>query len=145
MKSFTLLFIMCSFIAFTGYSQSMVKRKAETLGLKEVAYDFGKIPQGKPVMHNFEVVNNGDKPLIIENVEASCGCTTPEWSTEPVAPGAKTIIKVGFNASSEGLFKKSITISYNGDATKTLIISGQVYPTPTTSAPLNASLSLLKQ
>jgi hypothetical protein len=136
---------MSAFITVAGYGQSMVKRKAETLGLKELAYDFGRIPQGKPVTHNFEVVNNGAQPLIIENVEASCGCTTPEWSTEPVAPGGKTIIKVGFNASAEGLFKKSITISYNGEETKTLIISGQVYPTPTTSAPLNASLSLLKQ
>jgi hypothetical protein len=132
-------------MAATGHSQSMVRRSAETLGLKELTFDFGRIPQGKPVTHNFEVVNNGQKPLIIENVEASCGCTTPEWTTEPVAPGAKTIIKVGFNASSQGLFKKTITINYNGDGTKTLMISGEVYPTPTTSAPVNSSLSLLKQ
>jgi hypothetical protein len=145
MKRFTLLLSLFSLLAMVGYGQSMVKRNAETLGLRELAFDFGTIPQGRPVMHNFEVVNNGSKPLIIENVEASCGCTTPEWSSEPVAPGAKTIIKVGFNASSEGLFKKTITISYNGDATKTLMISGQVYPTPTTSAPVNSSLSLLKQ
>ena len=132
-------------MAMAGRSQTMVRRSVETLGLKELTFDFGKIPQGKPVTHDFEVVNNGQKPLIIENVEASCGCTTPEWTTQPVAPGAKTVIKVGFNASSQGLFRKSITINYNGDGTKTLFISGDVYPTPTTSAPVNSSLSLLKQ
>jgi hypothetical protein len=145
MKRFTLLFLICSLTATAGYSQSMVNRTNETLGLKELTFDFGRIPQGKPVVHNFEVVNNGKKPLIIENVQASCGCTTPEWTAEPVPPGGKTIIRVGFNASSEGLFKKSITIDYNGDEVKTLMISGQVYPTPTTSAPVNSSLSLLKQ
>jgi hypothetical protein len=145
MKRFTLLLLLFSLAAMAGYSQSMVKRNTETLGLKEVAFDFGRIPQGKPVTHNFEVVNNGKKPLILENVEASCGCTTPEWSPEPVAPGGKTIIKVGFNASSAGLFKKSITINYNSDEVKTLVISGEVYPTPATSAPVNSSLSLLKQ
>jgi hypothetical protein len=82
---------------------------------------------------------------LIENVEASCGCTTPEWSEEPVQPGANSQIKVGFNASTEGQFKKTITIHYNDGKVKTLTISGEVYPAPTTSAPLNPSLSLLKQ
>ncbi len=145
MKRITLLFLILAAGITTTYAQSMVKRNAEVIGMKETTFDFGKIPQGKPVTHNFEVTNSGDKPLIIENVEASCGCTTPEWSQDPVPPGGQTIIKVGFNASSQGLFKKSITINYNGDQAKTLLISGEVYARPTTSAPLNASLSLLKQ
>ena len=145
MKRITLLFLILAAGITTTYAQSMVKRNAEVIGMKETTFDFGKIPQGKPVTHNFEVTNSCDKPLIIENVEASCGCTTPEWSQDPVPPGGQTIIKVGFNASSQGLFKKSITINYNGDQTKTLLISGEVYARPTTSAPLNASLSLLKQ
>ena len=145
MKRITLLCLILAAGITTTYAQSMVKRNAEVIGMKETTFDFGKIPQGKPVTHNFEVTNSGDKPLIIENVEASCGCTTPEWSQDPVPPGGQTIIKVGFNASSQGLFKKSITINYNGDQAKTLLISGEVYARPTTSAPLNASLSLLKQ
>jgi hypothetical protein len=125
-------------------SVSHPSRKGMGLELKETAFDFGKIPQGRPVTHNFDVKNTGKTPLYIENVQASCGCTTPEWSQEPVAPGATTNIKVGFNAASEGRFTKSITITYNNNQVKTLSISGDVFPMPTTSAPLNSSLSLIK-
>lgn len=83
--------------------------------------------------------------MMIENVEAACGCTTPEWSDKPVAPGASTTIKVGFNASAEGKFQKSITIYYGDDKVKGLTISGEVYAMPTTSAPANPSLTVLKQ
>ena len=114
------------------------------LDLKETNYDFGKIPQGRPVTHNFEVASKGKEPLLLDNVQASCGCTTPEWSQTPIAPGTTSTIKVGFNAASEGRFTKTITIIYNNSQTKLFTISGEVYPSPTTSAPLNSSLSLLK-
>ena len=70
----------------------------DVLGMKEVEYDFGTIPQGKPVHHTFEVVNKGTQPLKLDNIQTSCGCTTPEWSKEPVATGETGKIKVGFNA-----------------------------------------------
>ena len=139
-----LFILLFSFTGFAGYAQKLAKTQGEALGVKETSFDFGKIPQGRPVTHNFEVVNNSTKPLMIENVEASCGCTTPEWTEKPIAPGATSVIKVGFNASSEGKFQKSITIYY-GDKVKGLTISGEVYAMPTTSAPPNASLSNLKQ
>ena len=145
MKRIYLLILMVSFAGLTGFAQKLNKSApAEMLGVKEATFDFGRIPQGRPVTHNFEVVNKSNKPLLIENVEASCGCTTPEWSQEPIVPGASSLIKVGFNASSEGKFQKTITIYY-GDKVKGLTISGEVYPMPTTSAPPNASLSNLKQ
>jgi hypothetical protein len=117
----------------------------EMLGLKETSFDFGKIPQSRPVTHVFEFTNNGKEPLKVENVQASCGCTTPEWSKEAVAPGASASIKVGYNAAAEGPFSKTVTIFYNGNQTKTVVISGTVYKAPATSAPVNASISLLKQ
>jgi hypothetical protein len=138
------IFILLCFLGVSGYSQKLIKRPIEALGVKETSFDFGKIPQGRPVTHNFEVVNKSTEPLVIDNVEASCGCTTPEWSEAPIAPGASSLIKVGFNASAEGKFQKSITIYY-GDKVKGLTISGEVYAMPTTSAPPNASLSTLKQ
>lgn len=119
-------------------------KPAEVLQVKETSYDFGKIQQGRPVTHNFEVINTGKEPLMLENVQASCGCTTPEWSKEPIQPGASSTIKVGYNAAAEGDFSKSITISYNDNQHKVLIISGHVYKGPATSAPANASLSILK-
>jgi len=115
------------------------------LTLKEAEYDFGKIPQGKPVTHVFDVVNNGSDSLHITSVQASCGCTTPEWDREKVqAPGEKTKITVGYNAASEGLFTKQITITYNGAQTKQITIKGEVWKTPVTSAPENKELDSLK-
>ena len=117
----------------------------EALGLKESEYDFSKIPQNKPVYHYFEVVNKGITPLILDNIAATCGCTTPEWSKEPIAPGQSTKIKVGFNAASEGPFEKFITITYNGNYTKQIKIKGNVWKAPAGAAPANASVQFLKQ
>jgi Protein of unknown function (DUF1573) len=119
--------------------------KPEVLVLKEAGYSFGKIPQGRPVIHVFEITNTGKEPLLLENVQASCGCTTPEWSREPISPGATVPIKVGYNAYSEGHFNKTVTIFYNNGQTKALIISGEVYKLPATAAPENASVQFLKQ
>ena len=119
-------------------------KPAEVIQLKETSYDFGKIQQGRPVTHNFELVNIGKEPLMLENVQASCGCTTPEWSKDAIQPGATSTIKVGYNAAAEGQFAKTITITYNNHQFKTLTITGTVFKGPATSAPVNASLSLLK-
>lgn len=137
------------FAAFSFTIQAQITPTAETkpaeiLQLKEITYNFGKIQQGRPVTHNFEIVNTGKDPLMLENVQASCGCTTPEWSRDAIQPGATSVVKVGYNAANEGAFQKTITIQYNNHQTKTLTISGTVFKGPTTSAPVNASLSLLK-
>jgi uncharacterized protein DUF1573 len=122
-----------------------VAPKPEVLALKETGHNFGKIPQGRPATYVFEVVNTGQVPLKLDNVQASCGCTTPEWSREAIVPGAVAQIKVGYNAHAEGAFNKTVTITYNGSQTKTLTITGDVYKTPMTSAPENASVQFLKQ
>lgn len=116
----------------------------ESLTLKETEYDFGKIPQGRPVTHNFEFVNTGKVPFALDNVRASCGCTTPEWSRDTVAVGATANIKVGYNAENEGPFTKLVTVMYNGTQTKQITIKGEVWKTPVTSAPVNTSLNALK-
>jgi hypothetical protein len=126
-------------------SVQAVVSKPEVLTLKETGHNFGKIPQGRPATYVFEVMNIGQVPLRLDNVQASCGCTTPEWSREAIAPGAAAQIKVGYNAHAEGAFNKTVTITYNGNQTKTLTITGDVYKTPMTSAPENASVQFLKQ
>jgi len=131
--------------AQTATNTAPVETKpAEVIQLKETSYDFGKIQQGRPVTHNFELVNTGKEPLMLENVQASCGCTTPEWSKDAIQSGATSTIKVGYNAAAEGMFTKTITITYNNHQYKTLTITGTVFKGPATSAPVNASLSLLK-
>lgn len=120
------------------------EKSPESLTLNETEFDFGKIPQGKPVTHIFKFTNTGTVPLALENVQASCGCTTPVWNKDTVTVGQTAIIKVGYNAANEGPFNKSIKISWNGDQTKQIIIKGEVWKTPVTSAPLNTSLITLK-
>jgi hypothetical protein len=144
-----LLILFMSLLCAELYAQSsqatVVKPPQSALTLRESLYDFGKIQQGRPVTHEFEVTNQGPDLLKIENVQASCGCTTPTWQKTPVAPHKSTRIGVGFNAAADGPFEKTITILYNGGQTKTLTIKGNVYKSPATSAPLNASIELLKQ
>src|ERR1700748_810111 len=115
-------------------------RPADMLQLKENSHNFGKIPQGRPAVYTFEIVNTGATALKLDNVQASCGCTTPEWSHDPIEGGATAKIKVGYNAYAEGPFTKTVTIVYNTNQTKTLTISGEVYKTPLTSAPENPSI-----
>lgn len=119
---------------------------AENLMLKETEFNFGKIPQGKPVTHEFEVMNTGSTSLKIDNVQASCGCTTPQWDREnPIPAGGTSKITVGYNAASEGVFSKYITVTYDGSKSKQITIKGEVYKTPASSAPENNSLDDLKE
>jgi hypothetical protein len=117
----------------------------ETLGVKELEYNFGKIPQGKPVTHVFTVSNTGKTPFKLDNVQASCGCTTPVWEREKEIPvGGTADITVGYNAAAEGPFTKPVTITYNGTLSKVITIKGEVWKTPTTSAPTNEAINDLK-
>jgi hypothetical protein len=136
--------IMVNFAIAQG--TQVVAAKPETLVLKETSFDFGKIQQGRPVTHDFFVSNpSGTDTLKIEDVRASCGCTTPVWKREPVSPNATAKITVGYNAYSESPFEKTVTIFYNGGQTKILTIKGVVYKAPTTPAPENQGVDLLKK
>ena len=122
-----------------------LSRPLDGIQLKENSHNFGKIPQGRPAVYIFEIVNTGSAALKLDNVQASCGCTTPEWSRDPIEAGGTAKIKVGYNAYAEGPFTKTVTIIYNTNMTKTLTISGEVYKMPVTSAPENSSVQLLRQ
>jgi hypothetical protein len=116
----------------------------EVISLQESEYNFGKIPQGKPVTHVFTFTNTGATTLKLDDVQASCGCTTPEWAKEEIPAGGTSKITVGYNAANDGPFTKFITITYNGTQSKQIAIKGDVWKTPTTSAPENAALNVLK-
>ena len=143
MRNILFLFILLAAF-FTAGAQTQVVTE-DVLQLKEKEHDFGNIPQGKPVYYIFEIVNTGKTELKLDNVQASCGCTTPEWSKDPIAPGATAKIKVGYNAAAENHFEKNITITYNSNQSKLLIIKGTVWKAPDGSAPVNASIDFLKK
>jgi hypothetical protein len=127
-------------------AQQAVVNTEDNLQMKEMEFDFSKIPQGKPVYHFFEIVNTGNTVIKLDNVQASCGCTTPEWSRDPIAPGATAKIKIGYNAAAEGVFEKFITIMYDNNAhSKQIKIKGQVWKAPEGPAPLNPAADLLKK
>ena len=127
------------------FAQEPLKLTAsKKLEISELLFDFGKIPQGKPVHHVFFVKNLSDKPLSIDNVQASCGCTTPEWSRDSIAPGAKTEIKVGYNAAAIGSFEKTINVQFGKSESETISIRGFVWQNPEFHAPLNKSIASLK-
>lgn len=126
----------CLFIAFALHAAAQDKGKDEGLKadikFEATTHDFGKFREGTQAMHEFVFVNTGQVPLVLSNVQPSCGCTTPEWSRAPIAPGSKGKIKAVFNSYARpGTFQKYITVKSNaasGDVE--LIIKGVVEVAP---------------
>lgn len=94
---------------------------------KETTHDFGKIAQGKPVTVDFTFKNTGDVPLVISNVQGSCGCTPTDYSKEAIAPGKEGLVKVSYNTSRTGVFSKTVTVTANIEGGReVLTIKGEV-------------------
>lgn len=91
-------------------------------------YEFGDVKEGEKVEHVFTFTNTGKSPLIISNVSASCGCTTPEYSTHPIAPNEEGSVKVVFDTQNQvGMQQKLITILSNAEPSRTVVqLKGQV-------------------
>ncbi len=95
----------------------------------ETSYDFGQIEEDEgKVSVTFTIKNVGDAPLVVTRVIASCGCTTPEWTREPIAPGKTGDIKITYNPKGRpGPFSKTISVYSNGKAGSfVLTIRGEV-------------------
>jgi len=121
-----LLTIFTLLVAFTAFTAWKVDGNAEFKFEKET-YDFGKIPQGKPVSYEFKFTNVGTEPLIITKVESSCGCTIPKYTNAPIKPGEAGSISVTFNAAQAAPFSKSVTIRSNAKTPlKSIYIKGEV-------------------
>lgn len=107
------------------------QQKNATISFSNESHNFGKINEiNGPVTYAFEFTNTGSEPLIISDVKASCGCTTPEWTKEPIKPGTKSVIKAKFDPNGRpGNFNKTITVTSNADTpSKVLSITGEVIP-----------------
>ena len=105
------------------------------ISFDEETYDFGNIEEaGGAVEHKFVFKNKGNAPLIVQNVKASCGCTTPAWTKDPVMPGQEGFITARFNPKNRpGTFTKTLTITTNAQPNISRIyIKGQVKPQPKT-------------
>lgn len=128
MKKLFLFLVVMVAAATASFAQKGVMK------FTEETHNFGKIAQNKPVTTEFVFTNTGKEPIVISNVSASCGCTTPSYTKEPVLPGKTGTIKATYNAAAMGPFNKSITVFSNSESpTLTLFLKGEVVATATKS------------
>jgi hypothetical protein len=111
-----------------------------TIKFKTETHDFGNLQEGDPAEAEFVFTNTGKKPLIIQNVQPGCGCTTPFWSKDPVAPGKTGVIKAAYGTKGRvGTFNKNITVTSTA-GTNVIYIKGTVEKAPEGSVPANNSM-----
>lgn len=114
--------------------------KPENMLFSQDSHDFGTIPEGPAAEYEFKFKNTGNEPIVISKVHASCGCTTPSYSKEPVKPGETGTVKAVYNTQGRpSPFNKSITVISNA-GTKVLVIKGTVEKAPDGSVPKNNSM-----
>lgn len=130
MKRILLIFCIAGFLA-----PLMSQTVQSKISFNEQSHNFGKFKEadGK-VTHKFEFVNTGGSDLIVQNVTASCGCTAPRWTREPVPPGGKGFVAATYNpAGRPGSFRKYVTVISNSNpGSVRLTIAGEVVPKPRT-------------
>ena len=123
----TTLFLLLSMAGLTAssqYSQTKIQ-------ITSTVHDFGVFKEeGGRQTFDFIVTNTGNNPLIIQKVAASCGCTTPEWTKQPIPPGGKGKVTAIYDpANRPGVFDKTLTVYSNTvPATTVLTIKGEVTP-----------------
>ncbi|MCX7605786.1 MAG: DUF1573 domain-containing protein [Bacteroidia bacterium] len=94
----------------------------------KIEHDFGEIVEGPPAIHTFTFRNTGDKPVKLTSVKASCGCTTPSWTQEEIAPGGSGTVQAAYDTKGRpGNFIKTITVQHSASETPiVLTIKGVV-------------------
>ncbi len=118
----------------------LAAQQKEVVKFNEKTHDFGTVKEedGR-ITCTFSFDNLLATPISIKNVRASCGCTTPNWSREPIAPNAKGEITVTYNTKGRpGMFQKSVTVTFSDgtqDYTQVLFIKGKVTPRVVATAP----------
>ncbi|MBC3542333.1 DUF1573 domain-containing protein [Rufibacter sediminis] len=116
-------------LALVVLTQGMVSAQG-VLTFEKDLHDFGNVTEGVQAVYEFKFKNTGNQPVIISHVQASCGCTTPEWPKEAILPGKTGVVKAGYNSAGRpGAFNKTLTVTSNSTTdTKSLFIKGTVVP-----------------
>lgn len=107
------LFAVMAFGVSAQEVQEQVPVNGPKISFNKMVHDYGVIEKDGNGNCVFEFTNNGTEPLILSNVRASCGCTTPQWTKAPIMPGQTGTINVRYNTSNVGGFNKSITVTSN--------------------------------
>ena len=120
--SMVFCFAMCSF----GQTDNTVEQDAGIV-FDTLVHDYGTITKGSDGKCAFKFKNTSDTPLILTNVQASCGCTVPSWPREAIKPGESSAIDVKYNTNNVGHFTKRISVFTNKQNTPIiLMIKGSV-------------------
>ena len=130
-KIFTsILFI--GILAFSAFSQEEINTNQDSQNMPEIYFEntthnYGEIEYNGNGICEFTFKNTGKEPLLLTNVKASCGCTTPTWPKEPIKKGKKGTIVVKYNTKLKGPFTKTIRVYSNAKTNLvTLKITGTV-------------------
>ncbi|MDH5379848.1 MAG: DUF1573 domain-containing protein [Cyclobacteriaceae bacterium] len=113
-----LSFLFGIFVVVFASAQTTEETSSEKPGPRivfgESTFEFGDINQGDQVEHTFKFENTGTEPLILTNVQTTCGCTVPKWPREPILPGQSADIVVKFNSTGKmGKVNKIIKVISN--------------------------------
>ena len=125
-----ILFALTLILLIAG-TASAQKKDASIAVVGDAVYDFGDIKEADgPVTHIFKVINEGEVALVVTKVVASCGCTTPDWTKEPIAAGKTGEIKVTYDPTGRpNAFTKTISVYSNGKSGSFILtIKGNVIP-----------------
>lgn len=150
MKSIMTMFVIAS-LAFSASAQdakktengkkqptekaAKSKKQTQPITFKTLVIDRPNIAYGADETFTFEFKNTGKTPIIISNVQTSCGCTTADKPSEPVQPGKSSKISVKYDTKRVGEFTKTITVTTNVGDPVVLTIKGKVAPDGGSVAP----------
>ena len=96
--------------------------KEASITFDKAEHDFGTVLQGEVVTYSFHFTNTGSAPLIISNVNTSCGCTIGDFSREPIAPGKDGYIKASYDSKGhQGMQRRSLTVVSNTNPNETVL------------------------
>lgn len=131
MKKSLITIFLLSFVVLGISAQNGQTAKADSIVFNKLIHDYGTMVQGSDGTCEFTFTNKGSVPVILNNVQASCGCTVPEWTREPVLSGQKGTIKVKYNTQIVGSFAKVVTVFSNAaNSNVMLTIKGTVTAKP---------------
>ena len=113
MKKLLFLALALSFTGIMLSAQTATPASRDSIIFDKLSHDYGTVMVNSDGNCVFTFTNKGSEPLVLSNVSASCGCTVPDWTREPVAPGQTGTIKVTYNTAIIGAFHKTVTVNSN--------------------------------
>lgn len=131
MKKFILSLFASLLVTTAVWAQAQGSGNTNAVDLKikfkKETVDFGTTKFNKPVTVTFDFTNVSKEPVLIESAKASCGCTVPKWTVEPILPGKSGQITATYSANAVGKPTKTVYVKLKGiDQEKELILTGKV-------------------